>query len=150
MNYKQIIFFVIYVLIPFVVIPGLFAHYNNWYGLIGILFYYAALLITLFNFTIFLAVPLLFTGWYWYTYGFQLHDYVTVFSFCLLSGYLVLLAKKEIERYFFNILPEQEQNEEYNQKLRTLEERIERYRAEHPGEKITQDIIEQFKTDIFF
>jgi hypothetical protein len=58
--------------------------------------------------------------------------------------------KLYMEGYIYRIMPEEEINESYNEKVRILERRIEEYRQHHPGEKVTQELIDKFKTEIFF
>jgi len=108
------------------------------------------LIISKFKQWIFLPIPLFFCFWYWYTYGFGLHDYVTIYLGCLLMGVILHEAKREYERFFNKVLPEQLHNMDYDAKVEELNRRLDLYRKKHPGEKITQEIVEKIRTDVFF
>ncbi len=150
MRLRILFFFLTYVLIPLVVVPLLCMKFHNWFGLFGTLLYYIGLVMAATGMSIFLPVPLIFCIWYWYSYGFSPFDYVFVFLVCLMSGYLMYRLKLYMEGYIYRIMPEEEINESYNEKVRILERRIEEYRQHHPGEKVTQELIDKFKTEIFF
>ena len=150
MKPKIISFILLYVLIPLIIIPYLSVKSGNLFWLFGIGFYYIGLLIAKTKHFIFFPIPLLFCFWYWYTYGFALQDYVTIYFGCIVCGMVVWILNEANHKYVHGILPESEQNSAYNDKLTQMEERIEEYKADHPKEKITQEIIEKIKTDIFF
>jgi hypothetical protein len=56
----------------------------------------------------------------------------------------------EIEKLINKVLPEQEQNLDYDKKIEQMNQQIAHYKKEHPLEKITQDVIEKIRTDVFF
>jgi hypothetical protein len=56
----------------------------------------------------------------------------------------------EIDKLVNKVLPEQEQNLDYDNKIEKMNQQIALYKKEHPFEKITQDVIEKIRTDIFF
>lgn len=150
MKQKTLSFILLYVLVPLVIIPLLFAKPGSWLGLISIACYYAGVFIAQYRQWIFFPIPLFFAWWYWYTYGFNLSDYVTIYFFWLVCGIGICLLKRTYERYVHSVIPENEENLEYNDKLNEMEKRIAKYQKDHPGEKITQEIIEKIKTDVFF
>jgi hypothetical protein len=150
MKSKIVSFILLYILVPLVIIPLLSAGSGNWFGLFGMLFYYLGVLIARSGLWIFFPIPLFFCFWYWYTYGFGIRDYPTVFLFCIISGMAMYQIKKEYDRYFNKTLPEMEQNDEYNEKMIEMERRLEMYRHEHPGEKISLEIMENIKNEVFF
>jgi hypothetical protein len=59
-------------------------------------------------------------------------------------------AKISYERFVYKILPEQLHNIDYDLKVEELNRRLDQYRKNHPKEKITQEIIEKIRTDVFF
>lgn len=59
-------------------------------------------------------------------------------------------ARKQYNRFMQKVLPEQMNNIEYNEKVDELNRRLERYRKEHPNEKLTPDIVEKIRTEVFF
>lgn len=150
MKFKLIPFFLLYLLIPFIVIPLLCLRAGNYYGLFGIVFYFSGLIISRYKQWIFLPIPVVFCLWYWYTYGFSLLDYVSVYFACLVCGIAIQQLFLEINKYVSKVLPEQELNMEYNEKLAEMNKQIENYKRNHPNEKITQELIEKIRTDIFF
>lgn len=150
MGTRILYFAFFYVLIPLIVIPLLCLKYNNPYGLFASLLYYLGLILASTGLSIFLPVPLIFSLWYWYTYGFNPFDYVFGFLTSLLLGYFMYKIKVYFEGYIQQVLPEEDVNEAYNRKLQLLEKRIEEHRRQHPGEKVTQELIDRFKTEIFF
>lgn len=150
MKQKAISFILLYVLVPLVVIPILYMHHGKWFGLFSIACYYAGLFIARFRQWIFFPIPLFFCIWYWYTYGFNPRDYVAIYFFWLVCGIAVYLLKKTYDRYVHSIVPETEENLRYNDKLNEMEERIAKYKKDHPGEKITQEIIDKIKMEVFF
>jgi hypothetical protein len=150
MKSKLVLFFLLYILVPLIIIPFLSIKTGSWFGLFGILLYYAGLIISKFKQWIFLPIPLFFCLWYWYTYSFGLHDYVTIYLACLLAGVMLHELKREYERFISKVLPEQLHNMDYDAKVEELHRRLEQYRKKHPGEKITQEIVEKIRTDVFF
>jgi hypothetical protein len=150
MKFKLFAFFLLYIAIPAIIIPLLCLKFGDWFGLIASACYWLGIILAKFKLNIFVPIPFLFSFWYWYTYGFGVRDYVTVYTFSLLLGYLLFFVYLEIDKYYSKLLPEKEINAEYDAKVRLLDLKIEQYRLEHPGKKVTQELIEQFKTEIFF
>ena len=150
MGTRILYFFLLYVLIPLVIIPLLCLKFHNPYGLFASLLYYIGLILASAGLSIVLPVPVIFSIWYWYSYGFSPVDYVFGFLLSLIAGYFMYKLKVYLDTYLHTVLPEEDINEAYNKKLRLLEQRIEEYRRQHPGEKVTQELIDRFKTEIFF
>ena len=149
MSMRLINFLFLYILFPVVIIL-LTVISGNWFCLFGLLFYAAGIVISRFSLWIFLPIPLIFAFWYWYTYGLGLKDYVFIYTACLLAGAAFSEASKQYFRFVDKVLPEQITNIEYNEKVDELNHRLEKYRLEHPGEKLTPDIVEKIRTDVFF
>jgi predicted membrane protein len=148
---KKIFFFIVlYVLMPLIIIPALCIKFNNWYGLFAIGFYYIGLILAKYKQSIFLPIPIAFCLWYWYTYGFSPFDYVFAFFFSLVSGYTIFKVYTEYNKFVNKTLPEKIQNDDYDEKLKEMYSRIEMYKNEHPNNKVTQDIIDKIKTEVFF
>lgn len=147
---KWINYFLLYIMVPAIIIPLFVLKTDKWFALFGILFYFTGLLISKFRQWIFLPIPLLFCFWYWYTYGVSLIDYVTIFFACLVCGVVFFEIKIYVYRFVNKVLPEQLHNLDYNSKIEELNRQIEKYKKEHPGQKVTQDVVEKIRTDIFF
>lgn len=146
---RLINFLFLYILIPAVII-WLTVKSGSWYGAFGIIFYVAGVIISQFRLWIFLPIPLIFTFWYWYTYSLGPTDYVFIYTASLLAGVGMSEARKQYNRFMQKVLPEQMNNIEYNEKVDELNRRLERYRKEHPNEKLTPDIVEKIRTEVFF
>lgn len=149
MKLKWINFFLLYILVP-AVITGITIKSGAWWGFFGVLIYFVGLIISKFRQWIFLPIPLLFVCWYWYTYGPALRDYVTMFFACLIAGVALNQLSKEYFKFVNKVLPEQLTNLEYNEKVEELNRRLEQFRTDHPNEKLTPEIVEKIRTDIFF
>jgi hypothetical protein len=150
MRSKLFVFFLLYILVPVIIIPFLCVKTGNWFGLFGVPLYYAGLIISKYKQWIFLPIPLFFCFWYWYTYGFGVRDYVTIYLVCLLSGVFLNELKRTYDRFVNKILPEQLHNMDYDMKVEELNRRLDQYRKAHPNEKITQEIVEKIRTEVFF
>lgn len=150
MKLKLIDFFLLYILVPIIIIPLFVIKTDRWFALFGILFYFIGLIISKFKQWILLPIPLLFCFWYWYTYGFSPGDYVSFYFVCLAIGVSLSEMKKSYYRFVNKILPEQMNNLDYNLKIDELNRQIEEYKKQHPGQKITQDVVEKIRTEIFF
>ncbi len=122
----------------------------QWYGFFGLLLYALGLIISKTKQWIFFPIPLIFAFWYWYTYGLGPFDYVSIFTGCFIAG----MAFSEISKYYYRfvhkVLPEQMSNVEYNEKVDELNRRIKIFRKEHPNEKLTPEIVEKIRTEVFF
>lgn len=77
-------------------------------------------------------------------------DYVFIYTVCLLAGVGLSEAYKQFSRFVKKVLPEQITNIEYNEKVDELNRRLEKYKSDHPNEKLTPEIVEKIRTDIFF
>lgn len=146
---KLINFLLLYILVPVVIVLLCFRS-GNWYGLFGILVYAAGVIISQFRQWVFLPIPLIFSFWYWYTYGMGPTDYVFIFTVCFLAGVGISQASKQYSKFVNKVLPEQISNIEYDEKVAELNRRIANYRLEHPSEKLTPEIVEKIRTDVFF
>ncbi|MBL0359259.1 MAG: hypothetical protein IPP72_21400 [Chitinophagaceae bacterium] len=149
MKVKWINLFLLYILVP-AIITGIVVKSGAWWGLFCVLTYFIGLIISKFRQWIFLPIPLLFVFWYWYTYGFAVRDYVTMYFACLVCGILFNQISKEYYKFVSKILPEQLTNLDYNEKVDELNRRLDKYRYEHPNEKLTPEIVEKIRTDVFF
>lgn len=150
MKMKYIFFFLVYLLVPVVLIPLLWIKFHNPVILIGSAFYYIGVLLAYFQLSIILPVPILFSMWYWYTYGLSIRDYVTGFLACILLGYFFVLLEEWMDGLINNVLPGHEQEDVYNEKLKLYNKKVEEYMQTHSGEKISQEILDKIKADIFF
>jgi len=124
--------------------------YGNMYGLFGIGFYFIGLLMAKYKQWIYLPIPIVFCLWYWFTYGFGLRDYVFIYFSCMMVAIFLQQGFTTLKSYFNMVLPEKLQNIAYDEKLTEMNDQIALYKKNNPQEKITQEIIEQIRTEIFF
>lgn len=150
MKFKLLIFFFLYIFIPVVIIPLYCYKTGNWFGLFGIPLYYAGFIISKYHQWIFLPIPLIFAIWYWYTFGFSITNFVSLYFACLLAGVAASEFYKLYNEFVNKILPEQMTNMDYDSKVEEFERRVKEYKKQHPGEKITHEIIEEIRTEVFF
>lgn len=150
MKIKLIIFFFKYILFPVIIIPFLTLKSGNFFGFFSIAFYFMGFIIAKFKQWIFLPIPIFFCLWYWYTYSFGTRNYVTIYFVYMSAGILIEYAFNEYKKYINKILPEIKTNMEYNAKIEMMNTRIADYKKNNPTEKVTQEIIEQIRTEIFF
>ncbi|HOZ80315.1 MAG TPA: hypothetical protein PLY34_20130 [Ferruginibacter sp.] len=146
---RLINFLFLYVLMP-VIIVWITIRSGSGYGFFALAFYAAGVVISQFQQWIFLPIPIIFTIWYWYAYGLGPTDYVFGFLVSLLAGVGLSEASKQYKKFMYKVLPEQMDNVEYNEKVDELNRRIDIFRKEHPNEKVTPEIVEKIRTEVFF
>jgi hypothetical protein len=112
--------------------------------------YYAGFVMARLHLLIFLPIPLFFCLWFWYVYGFSPSHIISVCTFALLAGVIVCRAYAAFMAYVRKVLPEEELNDEYNAKIAIMNKKIEEYQRNHPNEKITHELVEKIRTDVFF
>jgi len=146
---RLINFIFLYILIPAAIVIFTIKS-GQWYGFFGLVFYAAGLVISMFHQWIYFPLPLVFAFWWWYTYGLGPTDYVSIFTLCLLAGVLFSETSKQYHTFVHKVLPEQMDNVDYNEKVEEMHRRIEKFRKDHPTEKLTSEVVEKIRTDVFF
>ncbi len=150
MKSKLLIYLILYVLVPLVLVPLYCYKTGNWYLAFGIPLYYAGFIISKYHQWIFLPIPIIFAIWFWYTFGFSLTNFVTFYFTCLMLGIAFSEGYKLYQQFVEKILPEQMTNMDYDQKVEELERRLKEFRQQHPGEKVTHELVEKIRTEVFF
>ena len=146
---KNLIYFLVYLLVPALVF-FLCMRSGNWWGLFALVTYFAGVLMAVFRQWIFFPIPLVFCLWFWYTFGFSPTHVVSLLFLSLVAGAGIYEGFRQLSRFVNKVLPEQMNNLEYNEKVEELNRRLERFRREHPHEKLTPEIVEKIRTEIFF
>jgi threonine synthase len=141
---------VFYIVFPLVVIPLVAHRFANWYYLLGIISYYLGVILVAVKQKIFFMIPVIFCGWFWYTYGFSLHDYVFFMVTCMAGGALFYQFALEVEKFITRTLPENRQTEEFDLKIEEMNEKVHQYKQLHPKEKITPEILDRIRNEVFF
>ena len=149
MKLKLINFLFIYILVP-VLMVVLAIKSGDWFNLFWLGFYAIGVVISKFELWIFLPIPIIFVFWYWYTYGLSFSDYISSFFICLMAGVVLCEGGKLYYRFVRKVLPEQLNNIEYNEKVEEFNRRLEQYRKQHPNEKLTHELVEKIRTEVFF
>jgi len=145
---RTYLFFII--VLPLIIIPYLANRSHDWLILLGIPFYFTGYTIAAIRQKTIYFIPFFLCIWFWYTYGFSLFHNVTFFFLCITAGLLLYQIRMAIEKFVDRTIPELEQNMDYNLKLEEMNLKLDQYKKDHPGEKITPEIIDDIKKDIFF
>lgn len=142
-------FFVfLYSISPLIVIPCLAYKEQNWYILFGILFCYLGVAIAAYKSSL-LTLAILFCIGFWIKDGFNIHQYVTLFFFCMLGGFVFF---KMADQY--DSLHDQKVNPEKYKEFAEIESKIksalEAYKLGHPNEPLTPEKTEEIKNKIIY
>lgn len=149
MKLKWINLFLLYILIPVITIIASLKSGIGWY-LFAIPVYYIGVVISTFKQWIFLPIPIIFVFWYWFTYGLSVMDFVSIYFVAFAAGIVLSQLKKEYDKFVNKVLPEQLSNLDYNEKVEELNRRLQKFRNDHPNEKVTPEIVEKIRTEVFF
>ena len=144
------ILILIYMLLPLLIIPYIAYKEDNWYILFGIAFYYMGVFLVAIKQMIYLSIPVLFCIWFWYTFGFSIYDYVTSLFLCMTGGVIFYQIRVELDKLITRTIPQKRQDKEYDSKIDEMYSKLEKYKKEHPNEKLNQEIIDNIKMEIFF
>jgi hypothetical protein len=136
-------FFFLYAIGPLIVLPYIAYKQDNWYILFGIAFCYLGVLLAAWKPKWFYPLPLFCIG-FWVANGFSIHQYVTLFFFCMLGCFMFYqmaeqydqLSKRgtlenDLERMQFL-----EENPDY------LRDKMRKWQEENPGKELTYDVID--------
>ena len=147
MKAMKIFFILLYTIAPLVILPYFAYREENGYILFGIVFAYLAVIIAAYKSPLFYIITL-FCIAFWIIRGFNIHQYITLFLFCMLTDFLFFKCAD-----YFEILYDEQINPKKYQELAEIDKRIKadllKYKLEHPAEKITRKIIEAIKDNIF-
>lgn len=141
---------IFYIVFPLVVVPYMATKASNWYYLFGIACYYLGVMLMAVKQKIIFMIPFIFCCWFWYTYGFGLHDYVFFLFICMASGALFYQLAKNAERFTKRTLPENMETDEYDLKIEEMDQKVEAYKKAYPSIKITPEIIDVIRNEVFF
>lgn len=130
---------------------GYWAYYwQNPFYLLGIIFYYAALVLMAKGQQILLMIPLIFYCWFWYVFGFSQQPLVSFMAICLLAGALCYQFYLNLKKVLMHHWPDQQEALAYQQKMEELNFKIAQYQQLHPNEPMTPAIMEDLKNEVFF
>ena len=139
-----------YIIVPLVLVPYMANKSANNYYLFGIAFYYIGILLVAIKQKIIIMIPIIFCCWYWYTFGFSIHNYVFFFLACLLGGAFLYELIVSAEKFTGRTLPENKEALAYDLKIEEMNAKLKQYRQTHPSIKITPEIIEEIRNEVFF
>ncbi len=146
--FKMLTFF--YILFPLALIPLMASRSGNWFYLFGIVCYYLGVLLVAIRQKIIFMIPLLFCGWFWYTYGFGIHDYVFFLFMCMLAGAVFYQLAQNARHFTQSVLPENKEAQEYELKIVEMNDKLKAYQQQHPSTIITPEIIDTIRNEVFF
>ena len=141
---------VFYILFPLVVVPYVANKQDNWFYLFGIVCYYMGVILVAVHQKIIFMIPLIFCLWFWYTYGFSIHDFVFFLFFFTACGALFYQLANNAKYFINRTLPENKESMVYESKLEEMNARVEEYKRQHPNEKITPEIMDVIRNEVFF
>lgn len=141
---------VFYIIFPLAVIPYFAAGAGNWFYLFGIVCYYLGVMLVAVKQKIIFMIPLIFCCWFWYTYGFGLHDYVFFLFAFMSAGALFYQIAVNAETFTKRTIPENAEALEYDLKVEEMNEKVAQYKQTHPAVKITQEIMDAIRNEVFF
>jgi hypothetical protein len=84
---------------PLIAIPYLSYEFNNWWLLIGILISFIGAMLAESKPIIFYLASIFCIG-FWFKAGFNIHQYVTFYFFCLLFGFMFYRITMEYKKLF--------------------------------------------------
>jgi len=95
-------------------------------------------------------IPLFFCGWFWYTYGFGVHDYVFFLFMSMFAGAALYQLVQNAKHFTTSVLPENKEAREYELKIEEMNAKLKQYKQIHPTTVITPEIIDSIRNDVFF
>jgi hypothetical protein len=139
-----------YIVFPLVTIPYLASRQANWFYLFGIACYYTGVFLMAIKQKIIFMIPVIFCFWFWYTYGFSIHDFVFFLLACMAAGAFFYQLSADAEKFTHRTLPESKEMQDYDLKIEEMNTRVEQYKQKHPDVKITPEIMEVIRNEVFF
>ena len=141
---------IFYIVFPLIAVPLIALHTGNKYYLLGIIFYYISIMLVMVNQKIIFLIPCLFYLWFWSIYGFGIYTYVFFSLLCLAVAAALYLITQQVEKFMSITIPDNAENLEYDLKMQNVNDRIEKFRQANPTTKITQEIMESIRNEVFF
>jgi|SRR5579859_1391828 len=131
-------FFFLYTIAPLIVLPFLAYKEQNGYFLFGIAFSYAGVLLAARKPKWFYPLPIFCIG-FWMANGFSIHQYVTLFFFCLLGGFMFYqMAESYDQLSKKGTLENDEDRTKFSKENPNyLLEKMRQWQEENPGKQIT-------------
>lgn len=141
---------IFYIIFPFVVVPLIAHQAANWYYLLGIVFYFISIFLVAVKQKIIFLIPVFFYCWFWSTYGFGVETYVFFSLMCLFTAALFYLLTQQVEKFISKTIPDKAENLEYELKMQKVDDKVEQFRNANPTTKITLEIMERIRNEVFF
>jgi hypothetical protein len=150
MNAAFKLFAFLYMFAPLIVVPFIAYKFDNWYILFGILFSYLGATLAANKPKWFYPLPLFCIG-FWVAKGFNIHQYVTLFFFFALGGFIFYQIADEYDKSRMRNSLEFKAQVEHLEKIKQqIAERIAQYQHANPDVELTNEIIENIKQEVFF
>ena len=148
MKAMKIFFVFLYTTAPLIVLPYLAYKEDNWYILFGIAFSYLGVALAAYKPSIFYIFTLVCIGG-WVRGGFNIHQYFTLFFFCMLGGFIFFKIADEYDN-LGDKKANPEKLEEFGRIEKDINVALSQYKEDHPNEEITPEKIEEIKNRIFY
>lgn len=139
-----------YIIFPLVFVPYVASKAANWFYLFGIVCYYTGVFLVAIRQKIIFMIPVIFCFWFWYTYGFSIHDFVFFLLACMAAGAFFYQLSENAERFTNRTLPENREALDYDLKMEEMNAKVEKYKQLHPNVKITPEIMDVIRNEVFF
>ena len=141
---------ILYIIFPLIVIPIIALKAANWFYLLGIVFYYISIYLVAIKQKIIFLIPVFFYIWFWNTFGFGIMTYAFFSLMCLLTGAIFYLLVGQVDKFITKTIPDNKEALEYELKMQEVENKLEQFRHANPSTKITQEIMERIRNQVFF
>ncbi len=139
-----------YIIFPLIYVPFIASKAANWFYLFGIVCYYLGIFLVAIRQKIIFMIPIIFCCWFWYTYGFSIHDFVFFLLGCMAAGATFYQLSVEVGKFTHRTLPENKEALDYDLKIEEMNIRLEQYKQQHSEVTITPEIMDRIKNDVFF
>ncbi len=137
------LFFLIYAIGPLIFVPYIAFRNNNWYILIGVAFCYFGVLLAAWRPKWFYPFPIFCIG-FWIANGFSIHQYVTLFFFCMLGCFMFYQMAEQYDQ--LNKRGTLENDSELQNMMDKnpdyLRDKMRKWQGENPGKELTFDVID--------
>lgn len=141
---------IFYILFPLVAVSYTAYKLNSGYYLFAIPFYYFGVIMVAQKQKIIFLIPILFCGWFWFTYGFSIHDFVFFLFIWMAFGALFYMLTGNVQRFVTRTVPENKEMMEYDAKMVQMNAKVEEFKLKNPTTKITPEVLDTIRNDVFF
>lgn len=140
----------VYFIAPLIVVPYIAYKQDNWYILFGIAFCYIGVYAGKAMPSVFYLILCLCIG-FWFKAGFDIHQYITLFFFCMLGGFFFSTLADEYEKLVTKqdgkFTKEMKGSNELRQQIA---QKILKYKEDNPKKDITPAVQYKLTKEILY